>query len=765
MTMASIDEIAAMIQDRSPAHLAGIGGVGMAGLAVLLQSRGIRVSGCDVHLDNPFVAMLRERGISVSEGHDPGHLGDVEWVVHTAALSGEHPELLEARARGIPVWRRGLVLPALLQQFPQSVAVAGTHGKTTTATFISRLLKHCGRDPAWVIGGWCETPADVAHDGRGGVVVAEADESDGTLAHYKVDIAVITNIEFDHMEHFDSVADFEDCFIKFACSAENLVLSADDERIGSLRMDGCRNIVRFGFDESADLRGELVDQGLQLWWRGCQVPVLPLPVALRGRHNLQNLMAALAASLVAGCELRDLLAAVASLALPKRRFERVIERFGVSVISDYAHHPTELRALMEVARSCCQDQGGRLRVVFQPHRYTRTAALGADFPSAFTEADELILVPVYAASEPPSAAGTIGALYAHFREQGQRPLLASSLAQAEAYLWQSLRPGDWVIVAGAGDVEWIAHELKRRLTSAASLPVGLPRPPEQEGLVCRRDEPLGRKTTYGLGGGCDLWFEVETERGLSSLLRFCCEHALPLTLLGAGSNLLISDLGVRGAGARLTGEAFRGIRREGNHVIAGAAVPLARLHDYLTGAALTGLEFLESVPGGVGGILRMNGGAYGHEVNERILWIRGLNRAGEVCIFQGHELEWTYRGCETLKDYVVTEACFALEPGDSDRIREARDVIAQKRAWMNGLRCSGSVFRNPPGAYAGALIEAVGLKGMCIGGASVSGKHGNFIVAGTDAVASDVLAVIDCVEQAVACEKGIALVREVVCLG
>lgn len=282
----------------------------------------------------------------------------------------------------------------------------------------------------------------------------------------------------------------------------------------------------------------------------------------------------------------------------------------------------------------------------------------------------------------------------------------------------------------------------------------------------REDEPLGAKTTYRVGGCADYWAAVASEPDAAAVLRFCREAGLPLRVLGAGSNMLVSDLGVRGVVMRLTGAVFQGIRHEGaTTVIAGGAVPLARLHDYLTEAGLAGLEFLEGVPGGVGGIVRMNGGAYGHEVRERILWIRGLNRDGEACIVRADALEWGYRGCESLREFLVVEVAFGLEPGEPDAIRGRREEIARKRAWMQGLRCSGSVFRNPPGDYAGRRIEEAALKGMRIGGAVVYPQHGNFVVAeDAGATASDVLALIQRIEAAVKRVSGVELVREVVCL-
>jgi len=278
------------------------------------------------------------------------------------------------------------------------------------------------------------------------------------------------------------------------------------------------------------------------------------------------------------------------------------------------------------------------------------------------------------------------------------------------------------------------------------------------------DESLGRRTTYGVGGTADIWIEVGGIKDLAEILRWRHAADVPFRVLGAGSNLLVSDLGVRGVVLRLTGEPFRSIRSEPGLTVVGSAVPLARLLDWAEKNSLTGIEFLEGVPGGVGGIVRMNGGAYGHEIRERLSWIRGLNPDGSECTLHASALEWGYRGCEALAEVVIVEVGLLLDPGCQGEIAAARRRIAGKRAWMRGLRCSGSVFRNPPGQYAGRIIENLGLKGRRIGGAHVYGRHGNFIVADRDATASDVLALIQQVQAAVYDETGIELVREVIFL-
>ncbi len=441
-------------------HLMGVGGIGMAGVARLLAARGMVVTGCDGGAPRTM-AWLRSCGIPAVTGHDPAHLEGVDWAVFSPALAPEHPERAEAARRGIPLYRRGQVLPVLAEGW-KTVAVSGTHGKTTTSSMVAHLLRGCGADPSWCIGG--ELPPDGAPAGVGKSewLAIEADESDGTLAHYAPEMAVITNVEFDHMEHFASKEAMMECFRAFARQAKSVVYCADDPeaaRIGA-EVGG----ISYGLAAGADFRAEELAAGAGGTRFAVRAPgggrssvFLPLP----GRHNVLNALAALAACAGCGIAWEAACAALAGFALPKRRFEVVAEAHGIRIIADYAHHPSEIRALMDAAR---QAGAGRIWAVFQPHRYTRTLALGKEFPLAFDGVAGVILAPVYAASEPPLAGGTSEDLLRHFgRQSGVSGELAENLADAAERVAARWKPGDWVLVVGAGDVEEVGPMLKKKL--------------------------------------------------------------------------------------------------------------------------------------------------------------------------------------------------------------------------------------------------------------------------------------------------------------
>ncbi|MFA5687866.1 MAG: Mur ligase domain-containing protein [Kiritimatiellales bacterium] len=401
-------------------HMIGIGGIGMAGLAFLLKQRGHDVRGSDDQ-ENRQTAWLHENGIPVFIGRSAGYAAGAEWIIRSTAVPDSHPELIA----GIPAHRRGEVLPEILRD-RFTVAVSGTHGKTTTAAMIAQVLD-CG----FCIGG--EIPAfnGVARDGE--IMVVEADESDGTVALYHPDIAVITNIEYDHMEHHDSVEAFEACFKKFiANTKESVVYCAEDPAAVRL-CAGMPHAVPYFYAAT--------------------------PVSLAGKHNQLNAGAAAAVARRWKTD-AEIAAALQNIQPVRRRFEKIISG-KYTVISDYAHHPTEIRALIQTALAA--EKPARLLAVFQPHRYTRTRALRADFPPAFSGVDKLWLVPVYAASEEPLAGGTTPALMQEFPAEWQNRLVyAETLDGAQCAIQNELRAGDLLLIIGAGDVEKIGEQFLQR---------------------------------------------------------------------------------------------------------------------------------------------------------------------------------------------------------------------------------------------------------------------------------------------------------------
>ena len=378
-----------------------------------------------------------------------------------------------------------------------------------------------------------------------------------------------------------------------------------------------------------------------------------------------------------------------------------------------------------------------------------------------------MLCPVYAASEIPLPGGSIWDLYAHCRKvSSQTFVVASSLQNAWEYCRDQLRLNDLLLVIGAGDVEriagWARDDLGRRRIQDLGRLVGQAiRQIDLHATLVRGREPLGQRTTLGVGGRADLWMEIGTEADLINIVKWTRTEAIPFQILGGGSNVLISDLGVRGVVARLSGDSFKGIIERDGLVLAGAGVPLARLINWADEHGLVGLEFLESVPGTVGGAVRGNAGAWEQSIADVVSWVRYIDRDGRIGTVKRSDLDFAYRSCPALKGQIILEAAFSLTPGDTTASRQNRKELAERRAWMKGLRSAGSVFRNPAGHFAGQLIEQAGMKGFSVGGASISERHGNVIVTSPGATASDVRAVLEKARDAVQRQSGITLDTEI----
>jgi len=770
------------------AHLIGICGIGMAGLAFLLKEKGFKVTGCDI-CRNRMAAWLAERGIEVLPGHAPAHIApDITLVIRSAAVSPHCAEIRYARKLKIPVFTRGMVLPELLTGL-LSVAVSGTHGKTTTSSFIVQLLKSAGQNPSWCIGGEISKKGNIGVSGCGldKTIVVEADESDGTLVLYRPDIAVVTNIEFDHMEHFKSRNAFVDCFRSFIKNTEAAVIyCADAPELKNIFHSGQitnnkQRLLSYGFGDNAyirafDLRETYSRMSFVLQRGTHKLGRVELPVI--GRHNAYNALAAVTAAFELGLNFREIKTGLKRVSLPRRRFERIVDKDGILVISDYAHHPSEISALVQTASKL---KHKRLSVVFQPHRYTRTRALKSDFPPAFEGVDKLILTSVYAASEKPLPGGMICDLYSEFRIQHSKfeISLASSLGKAWGHIKQQLQDGDILLIIGAGDIEKISDWAREKYGSVGVSECGsgggevlkesfadTPILPHTDTSEIRCNEPLANKTTLKAGGRADIWAKVGSIHDLVILLKWTYTRHLPFNLIGGGSNVLISDLGLRGITARLTGKEFLGMEANAGILKIGAGVHIARMMQWLEDHNLAGLDFLEGVPGTVGGALRMNAGAYGDELGRHVSWIRCLKMDGSECMVKQSKLNFGYRSCKYLEDKIVIEAGIIVGKDKKENIQRRRSKIAKRRQWMRGLHSAGSIFKNPESdkktlKNAGELIEKAGMKGFSIGGASVSRRHANIFITKKGVYASDVKCLIEKVRKEVYDQFGIKLDTEI----
>lgn len=447
-------------------HFVGIGGAGMSGIARIMIARGVPVSGSDAK-QSRSVAALRALGATVHVGHDASHLGAgpsvVNTVVVSTAIRPDNPELAEANSRGLRVMRRAEALAEVMVG-RYGIAVAGTHGKTTTTSMLTVALQHCGADPSFAIGGDLNESGANAHNGSGEVFVAEADESDGSFLLLSPYAAVVTNVEPDHLDHYGSEQAVHEAFRLFSERLPRdgfLVTCADDAgaaRLAETAQSAGVDVRTYGSAPSADLRVHSVDlcgggSTFEVVERGRRLGAVRLQVP--GRHNVLNAAGALAVGLGLGLPATDLREGLSGFTGTRRRFELKGSAAGVRVYDDYAHHPTELEAVLRAARQVAGS--GRIVAAFQPHRYTRTQAFADAMGRALDLADDVVVMEVYSAGEDPIP-GVTGATVAAAVKRA-RMVFEPSWSAVAAHLAERARPGDLVLTLGAGDVTMIGGEV------------------------------------------------------------------------------------------------------------------------------------------------------------------------------------------------------------------------------------------------------------------------------------------------------------------
>ena len=446
-------------------HFVGIGGSGMSGIAKIALARGAHVSGSDLH-ESALLDGLRTAGAKVFAHHDPAQIQDLDAkdsiIVRSSAIPDTNPELIFANEKGIPIWTRAEFLAELMKGY-QSIAVAGTHGKTTTTSMLTVALQHCQRDPSFAIGATVRNAGTNAHHGTGEIFVVEADESDGSFTAYKTMGAIITNIELDHVDNFSDLASIDRAFQDFVMSLAPcgfLVTCSDNPGVQRLltflpeiRPD--LRVLTYGENSSADLivdRVTLQARGsiFRATFRGRVLGEIHLSVP--GHHNIMNAAAALLAGMELGSSTSELIAGLAIFTGARRRFEIKGEVNGITVIDDYGHHPTEIQATLATARTFAG--AGRVIAIFQPHRFSRTQVFASEFAAELSAADRVYLLEIYPASERPIPGVT--SLSIAKKMNRERTVYEPSMPAVISAVVGDAKPGDVIITLGAGDVSSLA---------------------------------------------------------------------------------------------------------------------------------------------------------------------------------------------------------------------------------------------------------------------------------------------------------------------
>ncbi len=463
-----IPTITELDMDR-PVHLVGIGGAGMSAIANVLLDMGIKVTGSDIK-ESANVKRLRDRGAVIGIGHRPSNISSPSLVVRSSAVGEDNPEIVEAIKRGIPVITRAEMLAAIMRT-KESIAVAGTHGKTTTTSLVAKILLDCGEDPAYLIGGELNETGGNARFGNGRFLVAEADESDGSLLLLEPMIAILTNVDADHLDYFKDVSHVAAIFKEFLRRLPHkgfAVVFGDDplsRAVGEhLSKDG-KEVIFYGARENNEFRFSdfvWVDGHCVFEIYEEERPLGKVRLSVPGFHNACNALGAFAVCRRLGLPVSKILKAIEDFSGVRRRFEFIGESKGIRVLDDYAHHPTEVKAVLSMAKEIFPD---RLVVVFQPHRYSRTLALADDFGRCFEDADFIVVTDIYGADESPEPGVTGELIVESIKKENPKKQVVyySERATLASNVCSHLRKGDTVITMGAGDITQCSREILENL--------------------------------------------------------------------------------------------------------------------------------------------------------------------------------------------------------------------------------------------------------------------------------------------------------------
>ena len=743
-------------------HLIGVAGSGMSGIAALLLALGHRVSGSDKS-DTVEVDRLRRKGLRFTTPHSANLVHDSDLVIYSSAIHAGNPAYDAAVAQGTRMPRRAEVLAAVMHG-KQGVVVCGMHGKTTTSAMAAHVLRAGGLKPSHYVG--AEIPilgTNARWDSEGEYLVAEGDESDGTLVCYHPKHAIVLNIEPEHLDFYPGIEAIDAVFTRLLSQTSgNVYYWAEDE--GASRVcSKSERAIPVGTSPRCRYRLEGLEQiGFTMRFSVFRDASLlgSIQLGIPGAHNAHNALLVIALASDLGIPFTEIAEALETFRGAKRRFELKYTDGSFQVFDDYGHHPTEIAATLVTARKALTGNG-RLVVLFQPHRFSRTAALHREFGPSFQCADFVLVVPVYSAGEAPIPGIDAGTIVASAREAGHASTIRSDSVMAAARAAASvLREGDLVLTLGAGNIHEAGTFLAKELAVRARLLEAM-----GNGSI-RLNEPLFRHTTMRVGGPARFWAEPETEEGFAELVRVCHDEDIPFMVMGRGSNLIVRDGGFPGVVAHLCRGCFIESSVEGNKITAGVGLKLKQLAALARTSGLAGFEWMDGIPGNLGGALRMNAGAMGAQMFEQVVKIRFADRDGNIVSRTPEEIEVRYRDVPVLHDHYALSATLRGQPSPVERIDELLASSLKNRKETQPIAASaGCIFKNPAGIPAGRLIEELGLKNSAIGGARVSELHGNFIVNDGGASASEILVLIERIREKALKERGIVLETEVSIIG
>lgn len=718
--------------------LLGAGGMGMAPLALYLKGAGVRVEAYDDCFCEPNRGHLIKCGVKVLDELNPTKKPDC--IVHSSAIKHDDPRLKKFKNLEIPFYRRGEFLANLFARH-KVIAVVGSHGKTSVSGRLAWALKECGFESSHLVGAQFKNfllPA--GHYSKSRWVVLEVDESDGSIDSFSPWITVCLNCDWDHVDQYSDRSSFAETLRRLFSRTKDTIIHSDAKPLPEI-IEGIDGKSIHSFASPKD----------------------------PARFLEANNNAVLQTGYVLGLDFTGI--NFGTFPGMERRQSTLYESRERIVVEDYAHHPSEIASLLKLRSQLLPEH--ELKVVFQPHRYSRTKALASSFAEELSIADELHLLPTYGAFEKFDLSGAVESLTGYLppRLRDAAKIFHNFYDLRMSLGSKKKETSDQVIFLGAGSITKWAHAF-----SAWEKTGGVKhdafgcflegRISNQSKMV--RDMPLGSMTTMGVGGAAKWYAEPTNIEDLSTLVEACNFFDIQRAMIGRGSNLIVPDQGFAGLVIRLRGEFWRSIDlRTNDTIIVGAGAKLKEICKFACAKNLSGFEFLEGIPGTLGGALRMNAGAMGWEIFDLVEWVKFLMPNGEIKQISGDELEVGYRYCREAYDGIALRAKLRAE-GRAQHL-EIRKVIEKmsrkRRKNQPKLASSGCVFRNPDSHPAGWLIEQAGLKGEKVGGAVVSDVHGNFIVNEGEATTEQVIQLIQKVKKRVKETHGVILEPEVNLLG
>lgn len=735
----------------------------MAPLAGWMVRAGYSVAGCDDNLQENARRVLSDSGVVLSDFLLPEQLSQFDRVVHSSAIKPDHPLLAEAHKLGLKTLRRGEML-AEIAASKRLVAVVGSHGKTTTSGMIAHAVRRCNAEVNYIIGGmFSDTSLAPCHYADSDWLVAEVDESDGTIDQFSPEITVLLNADWDHMNRYTDSKMLDATFQSLIKRTQKYVLLPSEDNLAD-KFNEAGGTQKLTFGKDGDFGSSIETNGnLSLSGKFGAMQIKP---SGGGYINYIDGTAALAVlELLAIKWPTDVLSDFSGMA---RRQTVLYRSEQLTVLEDYAHHPTEITALFDSLRAMAPDR--QLVVVFQSHRYSRTSQFKQAFVSILREADQLFLLPVYAAYEPEIETGTTEALVKEFQSNSPEVLEMTMQGVQELADSLSYKPTMLAFV-GAGDIHLFAGLFASMYHNGFDTDRAwrdFLRDRVAPECFLKGCEPLAKKTTMRIGGAARFYAEPSNLSDLRMLLSAAKLFGLESFCLGRGSNILIPDDGFEGLVIRFSGAAWRRIEPLADgRIWAGAGVRLKELCGYAAKAGLTGFEFLEGIPGSVGGALRMNAGAMGKWIFDVVDRVHLLDSNEKFQDLSKDCFHVEYRKVEEISRGIALGAIFkSAEVEEEISIRDRMNSYADVRKSSQPREPSaGCIFKNPEGNYAGKLVDTYGLKGMRVGGAEVSDIHGNFIVNRGGAKAEDVIELVRQIRSRIHDKSGYLLEPEVLLLG